>query len=171
MMDYQDELAQLTNACLKLRGELDVDKNPGMIGSPVEVVLQAAADIAQLKDEIAKLNNKLPCGHRLVDWDDSYGGCAFCAIQQQAFAYDKLPHEVIECHDKIEELESKFAKLTAELERVKTVEFPHKVEAVAKANVVQGLEIALGIIRSEPCLIDAGVAVQAEISKVRDGKV
>jgi hypothetical protein len=62
--------------------------------------------VDEIRAEVARLNNKFPCGHRIIDWDDSYGGCAFCIIQQQAFDYDKLPHEVIECHDKIEQLEA-----------------------------------------------------------------
>lgn len=35
---------------------------------------------------LAELDARFPCGHRKVDWDDSYGGCALCpllAIQQE----------------------------------------------------------------------------------------
>jgi len=71
-------------------------------------------DNIKLTVERDAVEKRLSCGHRFVDWDDSYGDCAFCMIQQQAFDYDKLPHSVIECHDKIEELESQVAKLTAE---------------------------------------------------------
>jgi len=55
---------------------------------------------------VIKLNERFACGHRKVDWDDSYGECVFCKTKQQADDYDNLPHEVFQCHDRIEELEA-----------------------------------------------------------------
>ncbi len=71
-----------------------------------------------MEDEIERLNKRFPCGHRIVDWDDSYGECVVCKIKQQADAYDNLPHTVFECHDKIEELQQDIARLKAMMDQL-----------------------------------------------------
>ena len=38
------------------------------------------ANVERQAEEIERLNEKLACGHRKVDMDDSYGGCIFCII-------------------------------------------------------------------------------------------
>src|SRR3990167_6432257 len=53
--------------------------------------------------EIERLNERFPCGHRKIDWDDSYCECVACKIKQMADDYDRLPHTVFECHDEIAE--------------------------------------------------------------------
>ena len=62
-------------------------------------------EIDSLRAQLAKLEEKFPCGHRKVDWDDSYGECVACHFIEMAGDYDRLPHTVIECHDKIEGLQ------------------------------------------------------------------
>jgi hypothetical protein len=56
--------------------------------------------------ELAKLKELFPCGHRKLDWDDGYGECVFCKIKQRADDYERLPRDVLACHDRIEELEA-----------------------------------------------------------------
>jgi hypothetical protein len=40
--------------------------------------------------ELARLQVRFACGHRKADWDDSYGGCAFCAIKALADEADQV---------------------------------------------------------------------------------
>lgn len=49
---------------------------------------QLEAEIARLEGELATLKEKFPCGHRRVDWDDSYGNCVACTLQEYADKYD-----------------------------------------------------------------------------------
>lgn len=39
-------------------------------------------------DEIEQLQEKLPCGHRKIDMDDSYGGCVFCGFKDGYHEYE-----------------------------------------------------------------------------------
>ena len=81
-------------------------------------------DVALVRDfhaKLAELNKKFSCGHRAVDWDDSYGNCIVCGFKQMAHDYDKLPHDVVDCHDQIEELQAQLA------ERDKSIDNLHKV--------------------------------------------
>ena len=72
---------------------------------------QREAEIAQLKAQVAELEKRFACGHRVKDWDNGYGECVACIHKQCVIDYDKLPHTVIECHDQIGELQSELAKL------------------------------------------------------------
>lgn len=65
------------------------------------------AEIAKLKAEKKRLNERFPCGHRKIDWDDSYGECVACKIKEQASDYDKLPLDIVGCHDELEAAEAK----------------------------------------------------------------
>jgi DNA repair exonuclease SbcCD ATPase subunit len=69
-------------------------------------IISKDAEIASLRAETERLNEKFSCGHRKADWDNSYDDCMACKLKEQADSYDNLPHEVIECHDKIEELQA-----------------------------------------------------------------
>lgn len=42
-------------------------------------------------DEIEQLLEKLPCGHRKIDMDDSYGGCVFCQYRD---GYEEYEEEI-----------------------------------------------------------------------------
>ena len=46
------------DACVKLRDALGDNPNPGLIGSPTEVVLEAVAEIARLKAENLRLSHE-----------------------------------------------------------------------------------------------------------------
>ena len=46
---------------------------------------------------LAEVEARLPCGHRKIDNDDSYGGCALCTLQRCS----------LEADDEIEALEAK----------------------------------------------------------------
>jgi hypothetical protein len=59
---------------------------------------------------MSDLDELLACGHRKVDALDSYGECIFCKFKARAADYDRLPLDVIGCHDRIEELERELAK-------------------------------------------------------------
>ncbi len=37
---------------------------------------------------LTELEDKFPCSHRKVDWDDSYGHCAACVLKEYADKYD-----------------------------------------------------------------------------------
>ena len=58
---------EMLAACVKLRDVLDVDRNPGMIGSPIEVVLQAESDIRELRAENDQLRDDLREANRMLD--------------------------------------------------------------------------------------------------------
>jgi len=45
-------------------------------------------DIRELGAKIKKLEEKFPCGHRRLDWDDSYGNCVVCSLKEDADKYD-----------------------------------------------------------------------------------
>jgi uncharacterized coiled-coil DUF342 family protein len=77
--------------------------------SAVTAPSKAREDILTLLQDIDELNKRFPCGHRMIDWNDSYGDCAACVTRQMAVDYDKLPLAVVECHDKIDEIERQLA--------------------------------------------------------------
>ncbi len=99
---------------------------------------------------VIKLNERFACGHRKVDWDDSYGECVFCKIKQQADDYDRLPHEVFECHDRIDELEAVLADASKPLlsesdliEYYKTQMAEHRNAAIASRKRAEELEVTI----------------------------
>ena len=53
------ESEELWNACAKLRDRLDIDENPGMMGSATEVVLVAIDEIELLRTALGKANADL----------------------------------------------------------------------------------------------------------------
>ena len=65
-------------------------------------------------EEIERLEVRFPCGHRKIDWDDSYGECVFCKFRQMAFDYDNLPHSVIAAHAIIEDQRDEIERLKVE---------------------------------------------------------
>jgi hypothetical protein len=50
--------------------------------------------------EMTKLSRKFPCGHRIIDWDDSYGECVVCKVKEFSFENERenelLRHELAE---------------------------------------------------------------------------
>ena len=48
-----------------------------------------AREIAELRAQLAKLDEKLSCGHRKLDHDDSYGGCTFCGFANGYHEYER----------------------------------------------------------------------------------
>lgn len=95
-------------------------------------------------EENERLNNKFACGHRKIDWDDSYGECVFCKIKAQANDYESLPHDVIACHDKIEELQSDLAAARESLkEWIETADLLSKQSAGFQAEAKAARETAL----------------------------
>ena len=44
-------------------------------------LLQDKNEIERLQGELETLNERMECGHRKVDMDDSYGGCVFCQFK------------------------------------------------------------------------------------------
>ena len=51
-------------------------------------VLMKSDLMLRAADEIERLNEKLPCGHRKIDMDDSYGGCVFCGFKDGYEEYE-----------------------------------------------------------------------------------
>lgn len=45
---------------------------------------EAAKNLAEFVAERDKLDQRFPCGHRIVDWDNSYGDCAACLRMEVA---------------------------------------------------------------------------------------
>jgi hypothetical protein len=70
-----------------------------------------AKEMYEMDVHLERLNKRFDCGHRIVDWDDSYGECVVCKIKKRADDYENLPRTVIECHDKIEELQEEITRL------------------------------------------------------------
>jgi hypothetical protein len=64
---------------------------------------------------MSDLDELLACGHRKVDALDSYGECVFCKFKARAADYDRLPLDVIGCHDRIEELEAQLEEANTAL--------------------------------------------------------
>ena len=92
-------------------------------------------EIANLKAEKLAVVERMACGHRKIDWDNTYGECVFCQIREQANDYEELPCEVVECHDRIEAL---IAEKLAEAERV-----TERDCAIAKSFLVGGIALVL----------------------------
>lgn len=67
--------------------------------------------LEKLSDGIKKLNDKFPCGHRKIDWDDSYGECVACVKSKVANEYDSLPLDIVDCHDEIKQLKTEIEAL------------------------------------------------------------
>ena len=48
----------------------------------------ASREIASLAASLEEEKKKFPCGHRVLDWDDSYGNCVACQLKEMADKYD-----------------------------------------------------------------------------------
>jgi len=61
--------------------ENDLKLNASMLAKQCDAAREAEAKVKELE-------NKFPCGHRKVDWDDSYGNCVACQLKEYADKYD-----------------------------------------------------------------------------------
>lgn len=68
---------------------------------------------ARLLFENAKLEVRLPCGHREVDMDDSYGECVLCKYKN---LYEEIEKELEAAEARIDELFQDKSKAIAQLE-------------------------------------------------------
>lgn len=57
------------------------------------------------ESKLADLERTFPCGHRIIDWDDSYGGCLACGLKVAAVECDTERHD-----ERIAEAEAKVRK-------------------------------------------------------------
>lgn len=63
--------------------------------------------------KLADLERTFPCGHRIIDWDDSYGGCLACGLKVAAVECETERHD-----ERIADAEAKVRLL---LERVGSI--------------------------------------------------
>jgi hypothetical protein len=68
-----------------------------------------------LRSELEKEREKLICGHRKIDWDDSYGGCAFCGLKELADKADDYLGELNRMNDRYKEAEKRVKELEIQL--------------------------------------------------------
>ena len=67
-------------------------------------VASGITKMGDLRAELANLNVLLPCGHRKVDMDDSYGECVFCTYKR---GYEEYETELRQAHADLERAEAK----------------------------------------------------------------
>jgi len=109
---WQDRAGAMQAERDELRKQLDVAR--AALSQAEDLTDSLECDLALVKNEQAA--ERLTCGHRKMDWGDSYGDCALCPMLEMARDYDRLPHDVIAAHDKIEQLEAA-AEQAAERQR------------------------------------------------------
>jgi len=61
--------------------------------------------LVELQTRLDKVEDRFDCGHRKVDWDDSYGACVACLTKQAMFDEE----------DEDERFETRFNKLIADI--------------------------------------------------------
>ena len=59
--------------------KLHEERGEGLIGYLQARITVNNRELAALREENERVNERFPCGHRKLDWDDSYGGCVACS--------------------------------------------------------------------------------------------
>lgn len=151
-------------------------------------------------ERVVEFEQKFPCGHRKIDWDDSYGECVACKIHERADDYEKLPLTIIECHDQIAELEQELGVgrelVAAQLKAIEIVESQLAAERQSVMNLTDrlgklqasemGLQNQLAAERADNADLSEGIdgmiqdrdyfegklkAAEAEIAKLKDSNI
>ena len=84
MSDYTELCARL-RAFTTTGGRLNFSDTE----EAADAIEAQAREIAELRAQLAKLDEKLSCGHRKLDHDDSYGGCTFCGFANGYHEYER----------------------------------------------------------------------------------
>ena len=164
MSDYTELCARL-RAFTTTGGRLNFSDTE----EAADAIEAQAREIAELRAQLAKLDEKLSCGHRKLDHDDSYGGCTFCGF---ANGY----HEYERDNDK---LEAERDALRARAEAAEKAIKEHNDGCVAACEARQrgdyGQDCSAWISRKKQCLdcardsmIDYPAAIAAGGSDAKD---
>lgn len=60
------------------------------------------ATVSALREEAERLSATFPCGHRIADWDNSYGTCSLCPMLTLAHSADEEGHENDRLREEVE---------------------------------------------------------------------
>lgn len=69
--------------------------------------------IDEIRRERDRLAEKLSCGHRKADWDDSYGGCVACSAIDAMHKIDAVEKERDELRARVKELDLNLGNILA----------------------------------------------------------
>ena len=93
--------------------------------------------LSERDTEIEELENKFPCGHRKIDWDDSYGNCVIC---QTKLFNNELEEDLEEKYKKMEELIQENTRLSNEWQECHSYNNEIVAENQKLKKKVEGLE-------------------------------
>ncbi len=117
----------------ELQAELEMEKGRHSSLYWYQVWERADGKVAVLKDalketmneqgaRILELEDKFPCGHRKIDWDDSYGECVACRMKEYADKFDDQVGVQIKLEEEIKRLNNLY---NLELSRANKAEGQH----------------------------------------------
>jgi len=96
VQDMMEQIASLKEEVWHLKGAMKADdlrlvaaaEKAGEVDMGCDIPDWLAETILEQREQIAAMTAKFDCGHRKVDWDDSYGNCVACQLKEYADKYD-----------------------------------------------------------------------------------
>jgi len=90
------EIAALKEEVWHLKGAMKADdlrlvtaaEKAGEVDMGCDIPDWLAETVVEQREQIDNLTAKFDCGHRKIDWDDSYGNCVACQLKEYADKYD-----------------------------------------------------------------------------------